>query len=194
MKTIFLCGILFLASSTISAQDKIKEIEKPVNLESLTVSNIPKYTITLGLNSIDNGGSNFLPFSNLSFKNPFIVATERHFNSNFSLAIALSTNELKIQSVTKPYFAIDVTGNFYFDDYIFNNKNIETFAGLGVGRYYLESKGKTTLNISGGARYWFDKHFGVTLQTFGKVGLQSNKDQVNNHYQYNVGIIYRTIQ
>lgn len=194
MKTIFLSGILFLSTLTVSAQDTYKESAKPENWKSITDTKTPKFEITLGLNTIDNGGANFLPFSNLSFKTPFFVAAERRFKSNFSLALSVATNELKIQSETKSYVGIDLTGQFYFDDYIFNNKNIETFVGLGAGRYYLENKGKTTLDITGGGRYWFSNHFGVSLQTFGKVRVQSNDDKVNNHFQYNLGIVWRSIQ
>jgi hypothetical protein len=191
MKSIFLCGILFLSTLTLSAQDTYKESAKPENLKSITDTKTSKYEITLGLNTIDNGGSDFLPFSNLSFKNSFFGTLERRFKSNLSLAVSVSTNELKIQSETKSYVGIDVTGQFYFDEYIFNNNNIETFVGFGAGRYFLEDKSKTTLVTTGGGRYWFSNRFGVSLQGYAKVGLQNNKDKVNNHFQYNLGIVWR---
>ncbi len=191
MKSFFLCGILFLSTLTISAQEKVKETAKSEDSKSIPDSDSSKYMLTLGLNTIDNGGTSFLPFNNLSFKTPFFIAAERRFTSNLSLAVSVSTNELTMQSETKSYVGVDVVGQFYFDDYIFNNKNIETFAGLGAGRYFLENKGKTTFDVTGGGRYWFSNHFGASLQAYGKVGLQSHVDKVNNHFQYNLGIVWR---
>ncbi len=191
MKSIFLCGILFLSTLTISAQEKVKETLKSEDSKSIPDSDSSKYTITLGVNVIDNGGSNFLPFNDFYFKTPFFIAAECRFTSNLSLAVSASTNELKIQSETNSYVGVDVVGQFYFDDFIFNNKNIETFAGVGAGRYFLDNRGKTTFDVTGGGRYWFSNQFGVSLQGYGKVGLQSKIDKLNNHFQYNLGIVWR---
>ncbi|OYX86496.1 MAG: hypothetical protein B7Y83_01235 [Flavobacteriales bacterium 32-34-25] len=191
MKSIFLCGILFFSSLTIYAQEKGNEITKSEAPGTMVASDSSNYLLTLGLNLIDDGGPNFLPFNNLSFKTPFFIGAERRFKSNLSLAVSVSTNQLKIQSEIKSYVGVDVVGQFYFDDYIFNNKNIETFAGLGVGRYFLEDQGKTTFDVTGGGRYWFSDRFGVSLQAYGKVGLQYNDNIAYNHYQYNLGIVWR---
>lgn len=191
MKSIFLCGMLCLSSLIICAQEKGNEIAKSEAPGSMAASENSKYAITLGVNVIDDGGANFLPFNNLSFKTPFFISAERRFPSNISLAVAASTNQMKIGSETKLYVGIDAVGQFYFDDYIFDNKNIETFAGLGAGRYFLENNGNTTFNVTGGGRYWFSDHFGISLQGYGKVGLQSNADKLINHFQYNLGIVWR---
>lgn len=190
-KSIILSGILFILSlTTLHAQ----EINTTIKEESSTLSPVesPNYFISLGLNTIDNGNSK-LPFNtgDWSFKTPFFIRFERSLKSNFAVTLSFSTNRLKVDSGEKFYFNVDFSGLYYFDDYIFNNKNIETYAGLGFGRYYLENNGNNTFNISLGGRYWFSKSFAVSLQGIGKVGLQSVNENVLNYYEYNLGIVWR---
>lgn len=186
MKSLLSIGILFLSTSIICAQNARK-----ANTNSSPDHS--KYAITLGVNVIDNGG-NSLPFNaeKLSFKAPFFITTERRFKSNFSVALVVSTNRLTIESEEKSYVSIDAIGQFYFDDYIFNTEKIEMYVGLGLGRFYLENNGNNTFNITGGGRYWFLDHYGLSLQGLGKVGLKPINDEVINHFQYNLGFVWRT--
>jgi hypothetical protein len=82
-------------------------------------------------------------------------------------------------------------GQFYFDDYLFNSEKIELYAGLVLGRFFLENKGNNTFNVTGGGRYWFSDRYGISLQGIGKVGLTPINTSVINHYQYNLGIVWR---
>ena len=66
------------------------------------------------------------------------------------------------------------------------------YAGLGLGRFFLENNGNNTLNLTGGGRYWFSDHYGVSFQGFGKVGLSPINTSVLNHYQYNLGLVWRS--
>lgn len=192
MKSIILSGILFaLSLTTLYSQDinsTIKEESKGTNS-----TESPNYFISLGLNTIDNGNSE-LPFNtgDWSFKTPFFVRFERSLKSNFSASLSFSTNILKVKSGDKFYFGMDLSGLYYFDDYIFNNKNIETYAGLGLGRFYLENNGNSTFNASLGGRYWFSKSFAVSLQGIGKAAIGTINREVQNYYEYNLGIVWRT--
>jgi OOP family OmpA-OmpF porin len=191
MKSFYLAGFLFLCTTIICAQ----EMNKATPIQEIkTRIDQSKYTIALGVNMIDNGGDNSLPFNaeTFSFKTPFFITAERRFKSNLSLALSLSTNRLTIADEEKSYVSIDAVGQFYFDDYIFKTEKIETYAGLGLGRYYLENNGNNTLNVTAGGRYWFSDHFGVSLQGYGKVGLSPINESVRNHFQYNLGLVWRS--
>jgi hypothetical protein len=106
--------------------------------------------------------------------------------------LSFSTNELKVKSIEKFYFGMDLSGRYYFDNYIFKNKDIETYAGLGLGRFYLENNGNTTFNMSLGGRYWFSKIFAISLQGIGKAALKPVNKDVLSYYEYNFGIVWRT--
>jgi hypothetical protein len=191
MKSFLLMGILFLSTSIVCAQETVKE---PTNQEIKTSTlDSSNYTITLGVNVIDNGGNNALPFNaeTMSFKTPFFISAERRFKSNWSVALAVSTNRLTIATAEKSYVSVDAVGQYYFDDYIFNTEKIEMYAGLGFGRYFLENNGNNTLDVTGGGRYWFSDHYGLSLQGYGKVGLTNVNDEVRNHFQYNLGFVWR---
>jgi peptidoglycan-associated lipoprotein len=192
MRKFLSLGILFLTSSIICAQ-AIKE-QSPNQLVKVGAAVPPNYTFALGVNVLGNGGNKFLINSEYSFKNPFFITAERRFKSKLSLALTLSTNRLKLASVEKEYFSIDAVGQFYFNEYLFNSKKIEMYAGLGLGRFFLENNGNNTLNITGGGRYWFSNQYGLSLQGFGKVGLAPLNTSVLNHYQYNLGLVWRSNQ
>ena len=191
MKSFLLLGIVFLSTSIIYAQETIK-VTTNQELETSTPDS-SNYTISLGVNVVDNGGENSLPFNAemMSFKTPFFISAERRFKSNWSVTLAVSTNRLTILTEEKSYQSIDAVGQYYFDDYIFNTEKIEMYAGLGFGRYFLENNGNNTLNLTGGGRYWFSNHFGLSLQGIGKVGLSPINNAVRNHFQYNLGIVWR---
>jgi hypothetical protein len=191
MKSFLLLGIVFLSTSIIYAQETIK-VTTNQELETSTPDS-SNYTISLGVNVVDNGGENSLPFNAemMSFKTPFFISAERRFKSNWSVTLAVSTNRLTILTKEKSYLSIDAMGQYYFDDYIFNTEKIEMYAGIGFGRYFLENNGNNTLNLTGGGRYWFSNHFGLSLQGIGKVGLSPINNAVRNHFQYNLGIVWR---
>ena len=191
MKSFLLLGIVFLSTSIIYAQETIK-VTTNQELETSTPDS-SNYTISLGVNVVDNGGENSLPSNAemMSFKTPFFISPEHRFKSNWSVTLAVSTNRLTILTKEKSYVSIDAIGQYYFDDYIFNTEKIEMYAGLGFGRYFLENNGNNTLNLTGGGRYWFSNHFGLSLQGIGKVGLSPINDEVRNHFQYNLGFVWR---
>jgi hypothetical protein len=189
MKSIFLYVILFL--SVLSGYSQVKQEEK---LEQpLIATPMPtNYSIAFGVNVLVDKGESKLPFSaDYSFKTPFYLTVERRFKSKWSMALTLSTNRMEIKAVEKGYYSIDAVGQFYFNDYLFNSKKTELYAGLGLGRYFMKNNGNNTFNLTGGSRYWFSNNFGLSLQGFAKIGLAPINTSVLNHYQYNLGIVWR---
>lgn len=195
MKSFFLLGIVFLCSVTaLFSQEKLNEmITKEDFIPSQSIAG-SKYSLSFGINILDNGNSN-LPFNatNWSINTPFFASLERRgFSSKFSPILSFSTNSLKLSSGDKFYFSVDAAARYYFDDYIFKSDNIETFVGLGVGRFFLENKGNNTFNYSLGGRYWFLRNFGILVQGVAKAGLKPRNEQVLNLYAYNVGVVWRS--
>ncbi|RTZ02066.1 hypothetical protein EKL98_14115 [Flavobacterium bomense] len=195
MKSFFLSGIFLLFPIIpIFAQQKVSNTILKEGFFPKKSEAISPYFLTLGLNVLDNGNSK-LPFNadEWSITNPFFISLERRSDgSDFSAVLSFSTNKLKIKSINRFYYSIDASARYYFDDLIFNNTDIETYAGLGLGRFFLENNGNNTLNFSGGGRYWFSKNFALSLEAIGKVGLKPMNEAVLNHYAYNFGIVWGT--
>jgi hypothetical protein len=195
MKSFFLSGIVFLTSFiSLFAQERVSDtiVREGFNPQQ-TVDRSP-YFLSLGLNVLDNGNSK-LPFNadEWSFKNPFFINLERRSSSsNFSGILSFSTNKLKIKTVDQFYYSINAGVRYYFDDLIFNNADIEMYAGVGLGRFFLQNRGNNSLNLSGGGRYWFSKNFALSLEGIGKVGLKPMNKDVLSHYAYNLGIVWRS--
>ena len=195
MKLFFLSGITFLSSLlSLSAQEKVNTTSKAGSFKLEQSTADANYFLSLGLNVLDDGNSK-LPFNadEFSFKVPFFASIERRSaTSNFSVVVSLSTNKLKVNSVDKFYFSIDAAARYYFDDYIFKNRDIETYAGLGLGRFFLENNGNNRLNFIGGGRYWFSENFALSLEGNAKVGLKPKNVDILNIFAYNVGIVWKS--
>lgn len=194
MKLFFLSGIVFLSTLlSLSAQEKVNSTITEDSSKLQQSKEVANYFLSLGLNVLDNGNGR-LPFNTdeFSINTPFFVSLERrNTSSNFAAVLSFSTNRLKVNSVDKFYYSIDAAARYYFDDYIFNNSDIETYIGLGLGRFFLENNGNNSLNLSGGGRYWFSENFALSIEGIGKVGLKPQNMNVLNHYAYNIGIVWK---
>jgi hypothetical protein len=154
----------------------------------------PYFSLTFGLNMIDNSNGNFLPFDGkaLNFKSPFFLTAEQRINNRWSLALNASTNKLTLDNPasTKPYFSADIFANLFVDDVIFNTKDIDLYIGLGLGLHTLNGSSANTFNIGGGFRYWISNNVALSLQSIGKIN-KNGIAQVGNHYQFNLGVAYK---
>jgi len=195
MKLFFLTGIAFLSTLlSLSAQEKVNTTTTAGSSKLEQSTAAANFFLSLGLNVLDNGNSK-LPFNadEMSFKVPFFASIERRgATSNFSAVVSFSTNRLRVNSVEKFYYSIDAAARYYFDDYIFKNRDIETYAGLGLGRFFLENNGNNSLNFIGGGRYWFSENFALSLEGNAKVGLKPKNTDVLNIFAYNVGIVWKS--
>ena len=155
------------------------------------------FSLTFGLNAIDNSNGNVLPFDNnqLNFSTPFFLTAEQKIHKNWSLALTLSTNQLKLgnPAVKEFYFSADMFANLFVDDLIFRNENIDLYVGLGSGIYTVQGDAAASFNFNGGFRYWVSDKVAINLQAIGKI----NNDgiaQVGNHYQFNLGVAYKFLK
>lgn len=155
------------------------------------------YSLTAGINTIDNSNGNSLPFDGgpLNVNTPFFIAAERKFQNHWSLALNFSTNQLNLISPARvePYFSADVFANLFLDDLILKNEDIDLYVGLGTGVHTLRgSEEEFSFNLNGGMRYWLTQNIGISLQAIGKIkDVKTGITQVDSHYQFNLGISYR---
>ena len=98
------------------------------------------------------------------------------------MALTLTTNQLKLDNpaVTEPYFSTDLFANYFLDDLIFNNENIDLYMGAGAGIHTLQGQSAASFNVTGGFRYWVSEKAAISLQTIGKIntavsGLQKSR-------------------
>jgi hypothetical protein len=148
--------------------------------------------LTVGVNVLDNGGTKLpLDSKNFGFKKPFFLTFERRISSRFSGALSFSMNKLELEKMEKEYYSIDASALYYFDEDIFNNSNIETYVGLGLGRqFWGKDLENTTFNGMIGGRYWFSKKIAVSLEAMGKLGSKNDAGDLLNTYKYNLGIVW----
>lgn len=176
MKSLFLLGIAMFCTSIATAQ------------------NGSYYTVTLGLNAVANSADkSTIPFlSQNIYTKPVFFSLERHyaFNPDFSSSISFSMNQFKINGLGAPYKAVDVSSQFYFDDYMFDSDNLETYVGLGGGIFMLEGLKYKTLNVLGGMRYWVSDHYGINSQLVIKRGIMQKLPEIPINFQFNIGIIW----
>ena len=163
------------------------------NTDNATEVDNKYFSLTFGINMIDNSNGAILPFdgNQLNFNTPFFLTAEQRIHKNWAIALSLSTNQLKLDNISavEPYFSTDVFANLFVDDLIFNNENIDLYFGLGAGINTLQGKTAASINGTGGFRYWVSEKVGISLQAIGKI----NRDglaQVDNLYQFNMGLTY----
>ena len=69
--------------------------------------------------------------------------------------------------------------------------NIDLYVGIGSGQHFVEDNTALTLNLSAGINYWISNHIGLTLNAFAKTAVTDPVPEVNNFYQYNLGLVYK---
>ena len=175
-------SLLLLLSLNVMAQNTKKE----------TTDFNPYLNLSFGLSMINNGGDTRLPFDgDFNMNTPFFLTAEHRIHKNWSMALTLTTNQLKLYNpaMTTPYFSADVFANLFVDQFIFNNENIELYVGLGTGIHTVDGKGTGSFNGTGGFRYWVSEKMAINLQAIAKVN-RDGLPQVANHYQFNAGVTY----
>jgi len=158
-----------------------------------------------GLNVIDNsnGFNIFWDVDQFEFSNPFFVELEGRFSEDMSFSIMATSNVFELKRLNNDgdgyiyplfdFFAVNLTGKYYFDKYLFYNEdtNLDLYGGLGAGYHYVAEGGAVTFNVTFGANYWISQFFGVSVQAIANKGFRNEVKYVGDFYQYNIGLIYR---
>jgi len=161
------------------------------------------WTLGFGMNFIDNTGTLNNQFLNVSDQWNSIqsiskVSVERSITNLFSAEAAFTINKLskdKLQNGTKilsdlNYMAIDVSGKFYFDEFIVEKSNLDVYIILGAGVNSANSIYNGTGNYGLGFNYWLQPNIGFRVQTIGKYAFEQ-KEICNNHLQHSLELIFK---
>lgn len=162
-----------------------------------------KWTFGFGMNSIDNTSKIDSQYLN-SDKNWNTVTSlsklsaERALSSDFAVEAAFSYNKI---SKEKPqngqmiindlnYFALDLNGKFYFDNYIAEQSTVDAYVVVGASAWTADNKTNQSGNVGLGLAFWMGKGVGLRFQTLGK--FASNQEQtVNNHIQHSLELVFK---
>lgn len=163
------------------------------------------WTIGAGVNFIHNNGlhlANGTDFENWNFKNPFIVSVEKRLINYLAAGATISINTLEENNLQNniyldknlPFFAIDLAGKFYYDQFILPNYQLNFFEGYiltGLGYTSYGSDGTVTFNAGLGFQFWLlnDRSIGLRLQSVGKWGSESIV--LKNYIEHSIEIVWR---
>lgn len=183
---------LFFISSLVSSQNFDLDTDVP-------------WTIGVGVNIVDNDGFRFdKPFDtdNWNFKNPLSINVERKWRDYFSTNLAITLNKLtKDNKQNNGYltessnlFAIDLTGRFIFDQFIWEqNPRIDPFEGYvlaGFGYTSVLDTDSIMFDVGLGFNFWLYEDIGIRLQTMGKFGF-NDYQYLKNYIQHTAEFIFR---
>jgi OOP family OmpA-OmpF porin len=186
--------IIFLLLSVITVQGFAQEEKK---------EEIKKWTVGFGINFIDNTSTYNDQYLNVSKQWNSIqtiskVSVERSITNLFSAEAALTVNKLskdKLQNGEKiisdvNYISLDVSGKFYFDEFIVKKSKFDTYVILGAGLNSADSVFNQTANYGLGFNYWLEPNLGLRFQTIGKYGIEQ-QTLCNNHIQHSAELIFK---
>ncbi len=168
-----------------------------------------KWTIGLGVNTIDSDGTGFnqaFKTKQWNFKHPIMFTAERKWNNTFATSFSLSFNQLEKSNLldgvypTKDfsYVAFDLNGHLYFDHFIFKTTRNDWFeayaiAGLGIPVIINNDNNNAdgSFNTGLGLNFWISDNWGIRLQSVGKFAFNHGTNNHSNHIQNSFAIIAR---
>lgn len=190
--------ILFLLVSIVALQVNAQEEKKEEKKEENR-----KWTVGFGVNFVDNTSTFNNQFLNVnkqwnSVPTVSKISVERSINSLFSADAAFTVNRLtkdKLQNGSTifsdvNYIALDVSGKFYFDEFIVEKSKLDAYVILGTGINSVDAVYNGTGNYGLGFNYWIEPNIGLRIQTIGKYAFEQ-QTICNNHIQHSAELIFK---
>ncbi|MFD2551936.1 OmpA family protein [Bizionia sediminis] len=174
-----------------------------IAINSIHAQDTNYFSLSAGTNIIDNSNGKIVPWDakRVEFSNPFYLELDYRFGNHISVALLGTANVFNIarsnpsgtglERKEYDFFGVDISGKYYIDPLLFDNPNIDLYAGLGLGFHDVANDNAFTANLSLGFNYWFQNNFGIAVQAMAKKGIGEEVPGVNNYYQYNIGVSYR---
>lgn len=221
-KLLGIAATLMLCSSLLNAQNVFEPtITSLTDLNNAAIVNETpgKWYLSLGLNSIEDGGGGYnevpLKTSTSHFSNPFMLGAEYNTGTNFSINTSFSFNKyvqgknvdggIIQKGYEARYVALDATAKYSLKK-IIHTKVLDPymFAGAGytkIGEHtslygeeltHIPAIGRMTLDFGFGTNIWLSNTWGVYLNFMAKYGIkQKNYEaQITNQLQFSFGGIY----
>ena len=178
-------------------------------IESNGLSSDHKWTIGLGVNTIDSDGSGInqaFKTKQWNFEHPMMLSAEYKWSDLLATSFSLSFNQLgedKLIDGLYPnkdliYVAFDLNGQLYFDHFIFEttrNDWFEAYAIVGLGMPVIINNDNNNVdgsfNTGLGFNFWISDNLGLRLQTVGKLAFNHGVNNHSNHIQNSFSVIAR---
>jgi hypothetical protein len=164
--------------------------------------------LSVGVNTINSQGTKN-PVGNISdwaFKQPFSAGIESYWSRLFSIEVQVTLNGYNAgdaidaagpSDIDLTHIALDTHLKYYFGEFIFPKSERIDFYGLAGLGYFDVDIGNISANFGGGAVYWFNKRtkaVGLKVQGVAKFALNhdnTGSTYTNNHFQYNMMLVFR---
>lgn len=160
------------------------------------------WKVSVGVNAVGSLGTRnpVQKLDEFAFQFPLMVALEYQWTDHFAVELDLSLNGFKeakkLDGGRKTdgsftYFSANPSLKWYFDDYLFDVRELDLYISGGVGIFYMNEM-NTSANLSAGAQYWFEENIAVRLQATGKFAANPpGHYYANNHFQHSLMVVFR---
>ena len=160
------------------------------------------WIVGLGLNAVDDAGSEFSNIFNVTdnwniVPFPSRLNVGRYFKGGFGVELIGTYNQYQIGKTVDglinteeiDYFGIDVSVNYDLNQILGETGWFDPYVGIGVGYTDANNIGRGTYNASVGFRTWLTERFGLGFNSTGKWAMDTEK--ATNHLQHAAGVVYR---
>ena len=156
----------------------------------------------LGLNAVDDAGSEFSDVFNVSdnwniVPFPSRISVGRYFNNGLGIEAIGSYNVYQegkiidgvVNTEDIDYFAIDLRASYDLNQILGETGWFDPYVGVGAGYTDANNQGRGTFNASVGFRTWFSDRWGLDFNSTGKWTMDSSNS--TNHIQHAAGVVYQ---
>jgi OOP family OmpA-OmpF porin len=163
-----------------------------------------KCVFSIGWNIVDNTSTrnnDFLDWNQHYNVVPFLskISLDRSWNQTISTNVAFTYSRLYKENyqngetneiLTVDYFALDVLGKLYVDQFFFKSNWLDVHLCAGVGMNYADKDYNKTFNAGAGLDFWIFPRWGLRFQTLGKWAFNQAL-LANNHIQHSAEVLHR---
>lgn len=170
-----------------------------IKQDSLIVSS---WIIGLGINAVDDAGSEFENIFNVSdnwniVPYPSRLSIGRYFKGGFGIeAIGAYNTYQEGKTVDSSpvvedidYFSADLRFSYDLNQILGETGWFDPYVGIGAGYTDANNQARGTYNASLGFRTWLSDRWGLDFNSTGKWTMDSNTS--TNHLQHAAGVVYR---
>ena len=146
----------------------------------------------LGLNAVDDAGSEFSDVFNVSdnwniVPFPSRISVGRYFNNGLGIEAIGSYNVYQegkiidgvVNTEDIDYFAIDLRASYDLNQILGETGWFDPYVGVGAGYTDANNQGRGTFNASVGFRTWFSDRWGLDFNSTGKWTMDSSNSTIH---------------
>ena len=180
----------------------LKAQEEDLMLTAMDSVIVSSWIFGLGLNVVDDAGSEFSNFFNLDdnlhiVSLPSRISAGKYFKNGVGLEIIGTYNRYKSGKTVDQivinedidYYAADFRVSYDLNQILGHTGWFDPYVGIGVGYTDANNQGRGTYNAAVGFRTWLSDKWGIDINSTGKWTM--NADNSSNHIQHAAGVVYQ---